>query len=161
ERAMRRFNCMLTVVFAAAVMALPIAPVFAQTFPTHPVKLAVPFPAGGGTDLLARLLAEQLTRKWGQTVYVENLSGAAAGSAGPLEVARAAPDGHTLMISPPGPITMNQLLYKSLGYDSSKWVPITIAASVPYVLALRNGFPAGNVKELIEAAKANPEKFTY
>ena len=157
---MRRLNRMLTALIAVAIV-LPLGSAMAQTFPTRPVKLAVPFPAGGGTDLLARLLAEQLTRKWGQSVYVENLSGAASGSVGALEVARAAPDGHTLMISPPGPITMNQLLYKNLGYDSSKWVPITVTASVPYVLALRNGFPAASVKELIAAAKASPGKITY
>ena len=93
---------------AAAVAALLFAAVpygWSQPYPTKPVRLIAPFPPGGGTDLLARLLAEELGRKWGQTVYVENLSGAASGSVGASEVARSTPDGHTLMLSPPGPIT--------------------------------------------------------
>jgi tripartite-type tricarboxylate transporter receptor subunit TctC len=158
---MRTLKALLAVVVSTAAVWLLIGSAVAQTFPTRPVRIAVPFPAGGGTDLLARLLAEELGRKWGQTVYVENLSGAASGSVGALEVARSTPDGHTLMLSPAGPITMNQLLYKSLAYDSSKWVPISVVASVPYVLALRNGFPRPSVKGLIETAKANPDKITY
>jgi tripartite-type tricarboxylate transporter receptor subunit TctC len=158
---MRTRKMFLAAVLATAAISLLAGSAVAQTFPTRPVRIAVPFPAGGGTDLLARLLAEELGRKWGQTVYVENLSGAASGSVGASEVARSAPDGHTLMLSPPGPITMNQLLYKSLAYDSSKWVPISVVASVPYVLALRNGFAHPSVKGLIETAKANPEKITY
>jgi tripartite-type tricarboxylate transporter receptor subunit TctC len=151
----------MRLVFLVCALSSAIGPVSAQTFPTRAVRIAVPFPAGGGTDLLARLLAEELGRKWGQSVYVENLSGAASGSVGASEVARAAPDGHTLMISPPGPIAMNQLLYKSMPYDSSKWVPISVIASVPYVLALRNGFPGSGVQGLIESARADPGKITY
>lgn len=151
----------LAAIGALLMLACAGDPAGAQGFPSRSVRIAVPFPAGGGTDLLARLLAEELGRKWGQTVYVENLSGAASGSVGALEVMRAAPDGHTLMISPPGPIAMNQLLYKSMPYDSSKWVPVSVIASVPYVLALRNGFPGTGVKGLIERAKAEPGKVTY
>src|SRR5215510_4808221 len=116
---MRAIIALLTIVAAAATS---LAPATAQNFPTRPVKIGVPFPAGGGTDLLARLVAEALSKKWGQTVYVENLSGAASGNVGSAEVARAEPDGHTLL-SPPGPIAMNKLLYKSMPFDSSKWVP--------------------------------------
>ena len=158
---MRPIKTLSAAFVAIMATSLLIGAAAAQTFPTRSVRIAVPFPAGGGTDLLARLLAEELSRKWGQAVYVENLSGAASGSVGALEVARASPDGHTLMLSPPGPITMNQLLYKNLGYDSSKWVPITVVASVPYVLALRNGFAGSSVKGLIETAKANPGNITY
>ena len=129
----------------------------AQTFPTRTVKIAVPFPAGGGTDLLARLIADALGKKWGQTVYVENLSGAASGNVGASEVARSTPDGYTLLLSPPGPIAMNKLLYKSMPFDSSKWVPISVVASVPYVLAVRNGLGVTDVKGLIAKAKANPQ----
>jgi tripartite-type tricarboxylate transporter receptor subunit TctC len=132
----------------------------AQAFPSRAVKIGVPFPAGGGTDLLARLIAEALSKKWGQPVIVENLSGAASGNVGSSEVARAAPDGYTLLLSPPGPIAMNKLLYKTMPFDSSKWVPISVVASVPYVLAVRNGL-ASNVKQLIEKAKTEPEKITY
>jgi tripartite-type tricarboxylate transporter receptor subunit TctC len=152
----------LGILFAAAVATvLAAAPAQAQSFPTHTVKLAVPFPAGGGTDLLARVIAEALGKKWGHSVIVENLSGAASGNVGSLEVARAAPDGYTLLLSPPGPITLNKLLYKNMPFDSSKWVPISVVASVPYVIAVRKDFGASNVKELIAKAKANPGKITY
>jgi tripartite-type tricarboxylate transporter receptor subunit TctC len=134
---------------------------FAESFPSRPVRIAVPFPAGGGTDLLARVVANALSKKWNQTVVVENLSGAASGNVGANEVARSAPDGYRLLLSPPGPIALNRLLYKFMPFDSSKWVPISVVASVPYVLALRNDFGASNVKELIAKAKTNPGKFTY
>jgi len=154
---MRAIIALLTIVAAAATS---VAPAAAQNFPTRPVKIGVPFPAGGGTDLLARLVAEALGKKWGQTVYVENLSGAASGNVGSAEVARAEPDGHTLLLSPPGPIAMNKLLYKSMPFDSSKWVPISVVASVPYVLAVRNDL-APDVKGLVAKAKASPGKITY
>jgi tripartite-type tricarboxylate transporter receptor subunit TctC len=136
------------------------APVEAQTFPTRPVKIGVPFPAGGGTDLLARVVADALAKKWNSAVYVENLSGAASGNVGSIEVARATPDGHTLLLSPPGPIAMNKLLYKTMPFDSSKWVPISVIASVPYVLAIRNGLGVSDVQGLIAKAKAEPGKLT-
>jgi tripartite-type tricarboxylate transporter receptor subunit TctC len=149
----------LVALFAAATIFTGSA--FAESFPSRPVKIAVPFPAGGGTDLLARVIANALSKKWNQTVIVENLSGAASGNVGANEVARSAPDGYRLLLSPPGPIALNKLLYKFMPFDSSKWVPISVVASVPYVLALRNDFGASNVKELIAKAKANPGKFTY
>src|SRR5262245_58815015 len=154
---MKRVTALLAVL---ALAAMSPGTAGAQTFPTRNVKLGVPFPAGGGTDLLARLIADALSKKWGQTVYVENLSGAASGNVGSAEVARAEPDGHTLLLSPPGPIAMNKLLCKSMPFDSSKWVPISVVASVPYVLAVRNGL-APEVKGLVAKAKASPGKITY
>lgn len=150
---------LISLMTAIAATAMISGSAMAQTFPTHTVKLAVPFPAGGGTDLLARLIAEALGKKWGQSVIVENLSGAASGNVGSSEVARSTPDGYTLLLSPPGPITLNKLLYKSMPFDSSKWVPISVVASVPYVLAVRNDLGVSNVKELIAKAKAN--RLTY
>ncbi|MGH6740188.1 MAG: Bug family tripartite tricarboxylate transporter substrate binding protein, partial [Bradyrhizobium sp.] len=111
--------------------------------------------------LLARLIAEALSKKWNHTVIVENLSGAASGNVGSLEIARSAPDGYSLLLSPPGPIAMNKLLYKNMPFDSSKWVPISVVASVPYVLAVRNGFGVKDVKGLIAKAKAEPDRITY
>src|SRR3974377_1439823 len=133
----------------------------AQPFPSRSVKIAVPFPAGGGTDLLARVIAQALSKMWGQTVYVENLSGAASGNVGAHEVWESAADGYTLLLSPPGPIALNKLLFKNMPFDSSKWVPISVVASVPYVLAVRKGPGVTNIKELIAKAKANPGKITY
>jgi tripartite-type tricarboxylate transporter receptor subunit TctC len=155
---MRRLLTLLALLACAATFAGAAA---AQGFPSRAVKIAVPFPAGGGTDLLARLVADALSKKWGQTVYVENLSGAASGNVGASEVARSEPDGYTLLLSPPGPIAMNKLLYKSMPFDSSKWVPISVVASVPYVLAVRNDLGVTDVKSLVEKAKANPAKITY
>ena len=153
KRIVPSLTALLALVFAA--------PLQAQPFPSHPVKIGVPFPAGGGTDLLARLVADALSKKWNNTVYVENLSGAASGNVGSLEVARAEPDGYTLLLSPPGPIAMNKLLYKSMPFDSSKWVPISVVASVPYVLAVSNQLGVTDVKDLVAKAKAEPNKITY
>jgi tripartite-type tricarboxylate transporter receptor subunit TctC len=155
---MKKIVSLVTAVVAAAVFT---GAAFAQSYPSRTVKLAVPFPAGGGTDLLARVIADALSNRWGQKVYVENLSGAASGNVGSMEVARSEPDGYTLLLSPPGPIALNKLLYRNMPFDSSKWVPISVVASVPYVLAVRNGFGAATVKELVAKAKADPGKITY
>jgi tripartite-type tricarboxylate transporter receptor subunit TctC len=132
----------------------------AQSFPNRVVKIVVPNPAGSGTDVLARMLADELGRTWSQSVIVENASGTASGNVAAADVARAAPDGHTLMLCPPGPISTNRLMYKKLGYDPDKWVPITLLATVPYVLALRQGFDASGVQEFIARAKAKPKAVT-
>jgi len=126
-------------------------------FPARAVKIVVPYPAGGGTDILARFLAEQLARKWAQTVIVENIGGA-AGNIGSADVARAAPDGHTLLVSAPGPIATNNFPYKDMPYDPARWVPIALLTTGPYVLVLRKSFEASTVQELIERAKASPGK---
>src|SRR5205823_4643236 len=131
----------------------------AQEFPARAVRLVVPYPAGGGTGILARVLADQLARKWGQSLIVENIGGA-AGNIGSAEVARAAPDGHTLLVTAPGPIATNSFLYKDMPYDPSRWVPIALLTTGPYVLALRKTFEGSTVRDLIERAKANPGKLT-
>jgi len=154
---MKTITTSLMTLLACAALA---APAEAQTFPARTVKIGVPFPAGGGTDLLARVVADALAKKWNGAVIVENLSGAASGNVGSSEVARSTPDGHTLLLSPPGPIAMNKLLYKTMPFDSSRWVPISVVASVPYVLAVRNELGVADVKELIAKAKAAPGKLT-
>jgi tripartite-type tricarboxylate transporter receptor subunit TctC len=130
-----------------------------DAYPSRVVRIVVPYPAGGGTDTLARLLADQLGRKWGQSVIVENVGGA-AGNIGAAEVARAAPDGYTLLLTSPGPIASNSFLYKDMGYDPARWVPIALLATGPYVLVLRTSFEGSTVKELVARAKANPGKIT-
>jgi tripartite-type tricarboxylate transporter receptor subunit TctC len=130
-----------------------------ETYPTRLVRIVVPYPAGGGTDTLARLLADQLTRKWGQSAIVENVGGA-AGNIGSAEVARAAPDGYTLLLASPGPIATNSFLYKDMGYDPGRWVPVALLATGPYVLVLRKSFEGSTVKDLIARAKAEPGKIT-
>jgi tripartite-type tricarboxylate transporter receptor subunit TctC len=130
-----------------------------DAYPSRVVRIVVPYPAGGGTDTLARLLADQLGRKWGQSAIVENVGGA-AGNIGAAEVARAAPDGYTLLLASPGPIATNSFLYKDMGYDPARWVPIALLATGPYVLVLRTSFEGSTVKDLLARAKANPGKIT-
>jgi tripartite-type tricarboxylate transporter receptor subunit TctC len=128
-------------------------------YPSRLVRIVVPYPPGGGTDTLARLIADQLSRKWGQSTIVENIGGA-AGNIGSAEVARASPDGYTLLLASPGPIATNSFLYKEMPYDPARWVPIALLATGPYVLVLRKSFEGSTVAELVARAKANPGKLT-
>ena len=135
------------------------APAHAQeTYPTQPVRIVIPFPAGSTTDTLTRIVADQLGRKWGKPAVVENVPGMNIGAE---RVARAEPDGYTLLASPPSPLTINKLLYRDLPYDPGKLLPITLMAIGPNVLDVRNGLPVNSVAELIAYAKANPGKATY
>jgi tripartite-type tricarboxylate transporter receptor subunit TctC len=129
-------------------------------YPSRPVRLVVPFPPGGTADALPRILAEQLSIRWGQPVVVENRPGA-GGNIGAGAVAHAKPDGYTLLVTPPGPLSINQGLYKDLGYDPAKMVPISLLATTISVLSVRNDLPAHSVQDLIAYAKANPGKLTY
>lgn len=128
-------------------------------YPTKTVRIVVPYPAGGGTDVLGRLLADLLARKWGQSAIVEN-SGGAAGNIGAAEVFRAPPDGHTLMVAAPGPIATNSFLYKDMPFDSKRWSAIALLTTGPYVLVLRKSFDGSNVRDLVARAKANPDRIT-
>lgn len=130
------------------------------TYPTKTVRIIVPFPAGGTADSIPRIVAEKLNAKWGQPVIVENRAGA-GGNIGAELVARADPDGYTLLASPPGPLSINQSLYKSLSYDPTKFAPISLVATMPNVLAVRPTMEAKSVQELIAQAKKNPGKLTY
>lgn len=133
----------------------------AQAWPHKPVKFIVPFPPGGATDISARLLGEQLSRLWGQTVVIENRGGA-AGGIGAAEAARAVPDGYTLFFPSGSVMTANQHIYAKLGYDPEKdFVPVTKVVMGPQVLVVPAQFPYRTVKELIDAAKAQPGKFMF
>jgi tripartite-type tricarboxylate transporter receptor subunit TctC len=149
---------MLTALAAIAVVLTADA-VSAQTFPSRNVRVVIPYPAGGGTDVLGRLVADQLGRKWGHTVVVENIGGA-AGNIGAADVFRAAPDGHTLLVTSPGPVATNAFLYKEMPFDPKRWTAIALLATGPYVLTMRNSFPGESVKDLIARAKADPGKIT-
>ncbi len=133
----------------------------AQSWPQKPVRFIVPFPPGGATDIAARLLGERLTAIWGQTVVVENRGGA-GGAVGAAEAARAAPDGYTLFFPSGSVLTANQHIYAKLNYDPEKdFVPVTQVVSGPQVLVVAASSPYKTVKELIEAAKAQPGKLTF
>jgi tripartite-type tricarboxylate transporter receptor subunit TctC len=132
----------------------------AQDFPDRPVRLVVPFPAGGTTDILARLLANALSAQWSQPVVVENRPGA-SGTIFSEQLARSAPDGYTLMVTATHHV-INPALYKNLRYDTrTDFTPIAQVAAVPNVLVVNPAFPAKTVAELIAYAKANPGKVNF
>ena len=148
--------------FAAALLAaiLPAA-AFAQQWPTHPVKVIVGFAPGGGTDVVARLIAQKLQESFGQPFIVENRAGA-TGTIGADVVAKAAPDGYTLLM---GHVNSNAIapnLFKSLPYDAvADFQPITYVGYVPNILAVYPGIAAKNIAELIAMAKAQPGKLSF
>ena len=145
----------------AALLLLVAGPVFAQgAYPTKQVRMVVPFPAGGSADILCRIVGEKLGAAWNQPVIIDNRAGA-DGNVGAEIVYRAEPDGYTLLCSPPGPLSINHNLYKTMPYDWTKFVPVTVLALVPNAISARIDLPASTVQELIAYAKANPGKVTY
>ncbi|MGZ3291696.1 MAG: Bug family tripartite tricarboxylate transporter substrate binding protein [Xanthobacteraceae bacterium] len=130
------------------------------TFPTHTVRFIVPFPGGGINDVLARIVGDKLQTRWGQPVVIENKTGA-GGNIGAELAYQSEGDGYTLLLSPPGPLAVNQSLYKQLSYKPSEFVPITVVGSVPNVVIVRKELPVNSLKELIEYVKANPGKVTF
>jgi len=128
-------------------------------FPSRTVRLVVPAAAGSTTDTLARIMADQLTHTWGKPVIVENISGGMV--VGAASVFRSAPDGYTLMVSPPAQVPFIHLLYRDPGFDPQRFVPIALLAKVANALVVKNDLPSASVGELIAYAKANPGKLTY
>jgi tripartite-type tricarboxylate transporter receptor subunit TctC len=153
--------CRLSIAAAIAVAAMLSAPrdATAQGYPSRPVKIIVPFPAGGTADVMPRIFSEWLAKKWGQPVVIENRAGA-GGNIGAEAVAKAEPDGYTLLAAPPPPLVINQNLYPKLGYDPAEFVPIVIMGRVPNALVVNARLPANSVAEVISQAKANPGKLT-
>jgi len=145
-------------VAAALSLAIGVAPAAAE-YPDHPVKVVVPFAAGGPTDVMARLVAQKLSDALKQQFYVENRPGA-GGNIGMAEVARAKPDGYTLLVASSSYV-VNPSLYAKAPYDPYKdFAPITLAAASPNILVVNASFPAKSVKELIELLKKEPGKYT-
>ncbi len=141
-------------------LAIVGASAFAQNFPNGPVKIVVPFPPGGTTDILARILANELTKKWSQSVVVENKAGA-SGTVFSEQLVKMPADGYTLMVTATHHV-INPNLYKNLKYNTrADFTPIALVANVPNVLVVNPAFPAKTVKELITYAKANPGKVMF
>jgi len=135
--------------------------VLAQAWPGRPVRLIVPFPPGGSTDILGRSIAQKLQEALGQPFVVEN-KGGAGGSIGATEAARAAPDGYTLLMGHIGPLAVNPSLYPDLAYDPMRsFAPVTLIARVPNVLVVNPGVPANDVRQLIALAKSKPGALRY
>jgi tripartite-type tricarboxylate transporter receptor subunit TctC len=130
------------------------------TFPARTVRFIVPFPGGGINDVLARIVGEKLQTRWGQPIVIENKTGA-GGNIGAELAYQSEGDGYTLLLSPPGPLAVNQSLYKQLSYKPQEFVPITVVGSVPNVVIVRKELPVNSLKELIDYVKANPGKVTF
>lgn len=136
------------------------SPALAGDYPDRAVKIVVPFPAGGTADVLPRIVADWLSRKWSQPVVIENRTGA-AGNIGSETVYRSAPDGYTLLSSPPPPLVINQNLYPKLGFDPTRFEPVIVMAQVPNALIINpNNVKAANLSEFIEYLRNNPDKVT-
>jgi tripartite-type tricarboxylate transporter receptor subunit TctC len=129
-------------------------------FPSRGARIIVPFAAGSVLDTQARIIAEGLGQRWAQPVIVENVAGS-GGNAGTERFARSSPDGYTLLAAPPGPFTINRLLYKSVGYDADKFVPITLISTVPNVLVVRNDLPIRTLGEYLARASSIPGQMSY
>jgi tripartite-type tricarboxylate transporter receptor subunit TctC len=135
--------------------------VAAQDFPTRPIRLVVPYPAGGPTDVVARIVATALSAKLGQPIVVDNRPGGAAGTVGGRYVASADPDGYTLVMSQVGSLTVAPFLYK-LDYDPIKdFAPIAIVAETPEILTINPSVPAKTITEFVDYAKSNPRKLNF
>ena len=144
----------------AAVAACAAATAFGQAYPTHAIKLIVPFAAGGSTDIIGRLAAEQMRKELGQPVVVENVGGA-AGALGTMNAKNATPDGYTLLIATVSTMIVYPAVQKKPQYSFENFIPITNIASMPNVVSVTPSFPAKDLKELIAVLKASPGKYTY
>jgi len=145
----------------SAMMVTAAADAFAsaQNFPNRPIRIVVPFSPGATVDTVPRIIGEKLSQKFGQPVIIENRVGA-AGNIGADAVAKAEPDGYTLLSSPPPPLVINHMLYSKLTFDPTAFVPVTVLAEMPNVLVARKDL-APSLKDIFEMAKKSPGKLTY
>ena len=154
-------RAMAAVAIVAALAVAGGALAQAPSYPSKPIRLVVPFPPGGTTDILAREVAQKLTDAWGQSVVVDNRPGA-GGNIGAELVAKAAPDGYTLLMGTVGTHAINSSLYAKLPYDHVKdFAPVILVADVPNVLVVNPALPVNSVAELIAYAKSNPGKLNF
>ncbi len=157
---MKTFAALLAAACAALAPAHALAQTATQKFPEKPIRFIVPFPPGGGNDILARMLAPKMAEFLGQPVVIDNRAGA-GGNIGTDLAAKSAPDGYTIVIAS-NQVTMNPALYAKLPFDIEKdFSAVALAASVPMVLAVHPSVPANNVRDLIALAKANPGRYNY
>jgi tripartite-type tricarboxylate transporter receptor subunit TctC len=145
----------------ALLLTLVCSGTFAQGYPNKPVRIIVPFPPGGATDIVTRIVAQKLTEVWGQSVIVENRSGA-GGNIGGEAAANSPPDGYTLFMTSGSIVTANQYIYKKMAFDPAKdLIPITNVASGPQVIVVNPKFPAKTLKQFIDTARARPGVLNY
>ena len=154
----RRFSAGIA---AAAAASLPGLGAAQENWPAKPIRLVIPFPPGGATDILGRMVAQELSKALGVSVVADNRAGA-GGNIGAEAVAKAAPDGYTLLMCTIGTQSINQSLYPKLGFDPIRdHVPVTLVATVPNALVVNPNVPAKTVKELIALAKSRPGRLNY
>lgn len=152
---------LVATLLAAGTAAAQGNPPAVTPYPARPIRLVVPFTPGGSTDILARAIGQELTKAWGQTVVIDNLPGA-GGSLGADKVAKAVPDGYTLLMGHIGTLAVNPSLYPALPYDPVKsFAPVAWVARVPNVLVLNPQVAARSVKELVALAKSRPGQLNY
>jgi tripartite-type tricarboxylate transporter receptor subunit TctC len=145
--------------FVAAVFV--VAPASAQSdYPRRAVKFVVPVPPGNMLDSMPRIIGEKLSTRWNQPMVVENRPGAAS-NLGTEAVFKSEPDGHTLLVSPPGPLVVSQHVYPKLGFDPAAFVPVTTLVQFPFILIVNAKVPVASFAELVARAKANPGKITF
>jgi len=145
----------------SALLALAASTAVAQTYPAKPIKLIVPFPPGGATDIVGRLMAQKLSEGLGQQVFVENRAGA-AGTIGAEAAAKSPADGYTIFFGTTGTLSSAPALQRNLAYDPIKsFAPISILTNAPVVVVVNSAVPAKSLQELIELAKSRPGKLTY
>jgi tripartite-type tricarboxylate transporter receptor subunit TctC len=155
------FDRRLARTLLAAVFLAGGIPALAQdSYPNRPIKIVVPLTPGGAADIVPRIVADKLTANWGQPVMIENRPGAGH-NIGAEAVAKAEPDGYTLLATPPGPLVTNQLLYAKLPFDPAAFVPVTILTRGQIVLIVSPKLSVSTLGELVTFAKANPGKLTY
>ena len=162
-RPLLRAGAMAGASIAAFVLAMTAAPGSraAESYPSKPIRLVVPFAPGGGTDIIARLIGQALGESWGQTVVVDNRTGA-GGVIGVSLVAKSNPDGYTMLLASNGPLTYLPALTSKLPYDPEKELaPISLVAGQPFVVTAANASGIGSIKELIARAKSQPGKIGY
>ena len=147
---------------ALAVLAVAVpASTAAQTYPTKPIRVIAPFPAGGTSDTIARILGQKLTEAWKQQAIVENRAGV-AGSLGSSVAAKSPPDGYTLLVGNVGPVAINHNVYKNVGYDPLKdFTPITLAVTAPQLVVVHPTVPAKNFREFTALVKKHKGKINY
>jgi tripartite-type tricarboxylate transporter receptor subunit TctC len=155
-RALRR----ITLAALIAAVGIAASEAMAQTYPSRPIRVIVPLPPGANGDLMPRILGERLSARWGQPVVIENRPGAAQNLGAELAF-RAEPDGHTLLATPQGPLVISQSFFPKLNFDPAQFVPVTIMATLPYILVAHPKVPVTSLAAFIDYAKANPGKLNY
>jgi tripartite-type tricarboxylate transporter receptor subunit TctC len=158
KRVLVRLTCVCFTAFLSLALHLPVQ---AQSWPTRAVKIVIPYPAGGGLDLVGREIASGLQASLGQPVYVENRPGAAT-AVGATQVAKSDPDGHTILMTSDSTVSINPFVFSKLSYDAEKdLAPVTNVVMMHFLLTAHTSVPANSLPALIDLARKNPGKYTY